>query len=208
MSSSTFTSSLYLLTSTLLLQNVLGIDPLYSSCSGNENSAANYGSYKTSLKVLMVSFCHLAPANNKGFALGSLGQNNQDRPYGLVFCIGDVSPEIAEAVLLMQLGRSARAAQTRKQQSYFTITDFFGKIDNGSNLYIYNEHNVSNLVVFNQKTNELLGQLANKAFYYTTKMYYATEEIDLEGIETRAGHNKQGRDRLCCVSEINFAAEF
>ncbi|CAK7355391.1 unnamed protein product [Dovyalis caffra] len=89
-SSRQFTSSLYFLTLTLLLQNVLGIDPLFNSCSSNENSTANYGSYKTSLNVLMGSFYHLASAN-EGFALGSLGQNNQDRPYGLVLCRGDVS---------------------------------------------------------------------------------------------------------------------
>jgi hypothetical protein len=76
MSSSRLTSSLYLLTFALLLQNVLGTDPLFSRCSSNENSTSN-SSYKTSLNVLLGSLYHLAPV--EGFALGSLGQNNQDR---------------------------------------------------------------------------------------------------------------------------------
>nr|TKS02847.1 hypothetical protein D5086_0000158960 [Populus alba] len=88
MSSSRLASSLYLLTFALLLQNVLGTDPLFSRCSSNANSTVN-SSYKTSLNVLMASLYQLAPV--EGFALGSLGQSNQDRPYGLVLCRGDVS---------------------------------------------------------------------------------------------------------------------
>ncbi|CAK7355390.1 unnamed protein product [Dovyalis caffra] len=189
MSSSTFTSSLYLLTSTLLLQNVLGIDPLYSSCSGNENSTANYGSDKTSLNVLMGSFYHLAPANNKGFALGSLGQNNQDRPYGLVLCRGDVSSSDCRSCVANATREIGKSCPSRKVAIIYydncllkySNKDFFGKIDNESNLCMFNVQNASNPVVFNQKTDELLSQLANEASYNTTKMYYAAGEIDLEG---------------------------
>ncbi|KAF9663297.1 hypothetical protein SADUNF_Sadunf17G0024300 [Salix dunnii] len=62
--------------------------PLFRRCSSNTNSTAT-SSYKTSLSVLMRSINQLAPV--EGFALGSLGQSSQDRPYGLVLCRGDVS---------------------------------------------------------------------------------------------------------------------
>ncbi|KAL3567564.1 hypothetical protein D5086_030215 [Populus alba] len=136
MSSSRLASSLYLLTFALLLHNVLGTDPLFSGCSSNANSTVN-SSYKTSLNVLMASLYQLAPV--EGFALGSLGQSNQDRPYGLVLCRGDVSSSDCRAC-------AANAT--------------------------------SNPVLFNEKTTELLSQLADKASYNSSKLY-AAGEMDL-----------------------------
>ncbi|CAK7355386.1 unnamed protein product [Dovyalis caffra] len=201
-SSRPFTSSLYLLTFTLLLQNVLGVDPLYSSCSGNENSTVNYGSYRTSLNVLMGSFYHLAPANNKGFAVGSLGQDNQDRPYGLVLCRGDVSSSDCRACVANATRELRKRCPNSKVGIIFydncllkySNKHFFGQIDNGSNLYLYNVQNVSNPVVFNQKTEELLSRLANKASYNSTKKYYAAGEMDLEGSKKLYGMAQCTRD--------------
>ncbi|CAK7355389.1 unnamed protein product, partial [Dovyalis caffra] len=166
-----------------------------------ENSTANYGSYKTSLNVLMGSFCHLASAN-KGFALGSLGQNNQDRPYGLVLCRGDISSSACRICV----ANATREIRKRCPNSKAAILaydncllkyankDFFGQIDNGSKIYMWNVENVSNPVVFNQKTEELLSQLANKASYNSTKKYYAAGEMDLEGSKKLYGMAQCTRD--------------
>ncbi|XP_052310394.1 cysteine-rich repeat secretory protein 38 isoform X2 [Populus trichocarpa] len=199
MSSSRFTSSLYLLTLSILLQNVLGVDPLYSSCSGNEKSTANYGSYKTSLDVLMSSFYQLAPAK-EGFALGSLGQKNLDRPYGLVLCRGDVSsPDcsacVADATREIRkrcpYGKSGFIAYDNCLLKY-SNKDFFGQIDSQNKIYLYNVRNVSNPVVFNQKTKDLLTQLANKA--YIARKMYAAGELGLGGSKKLYGMAQCTRD--------------
>ncbi|XP_065874681.1 antimicrobial ginkbilobin-2-like protein, partial [Euphorbia lathyris] len=47
------------------------------------------GDYQKSLNNLIYTFQNLAPANS--FALGSVGQNIQDRPFSLSLCRGDIS---------------------------------------------------------------------------------------------------------------------
>ncbi|KAJ6860129.1 hypothetical protein NC651_036468 [Populus alba x Populus x berolinensis] len=184
MSSSRLTSSLYLLTFALLLQNVLGTDPLFSSCSSNANSTANSSYYKTSLNVLMGSLYRLAPV--EGFALGSLGQNNQDRPYGLVLCRGDVSSSdcrICAANATREIRKrcpNSEGAIIAYDNCLLKYSDsyFFGQIDDQNKLYMWNVNNVSNPVLFNEKTTELLSQLADKASYNSSKLY-AAGEMDL-----------------------------
>nr|TKS08341.1 cysteine-rich repeat secretory protein 38-like [Populus alba] len=174
MSSSRLASSLYLLTFALLLHNVLGTDPLFSGCSSNANSTVN-SSYKTSLNVLMASLYQLAPV--EGFALGSLGQSNQDRPYGLVLCRGDVSSSDCRACAANATSKGAIIAYDNCLLKY-SDSDFFGQIDDQNKFYMWNVNNVSNPVLFNEKTTELLSQLADKASYNSSKLY-AAGEMDL-----------------------------
>ncbi|KAI5558284.1 hypothetical protein BDE02_17G029600 [Populus trichocarpa] len=186
MSSSRLTSSLYLLTFALLLQNVLGTDPHFSRCSSNANSTAN-SFYKTSLNVLMGSLYHLAPV--EGFALGSLGQNNQDRPYGLVLCRGDVSSSDCRTCAANATREIRKRCPNGKRAiiAYdncllkYSDSDFFGQIDDQNKFYMWNVNNVSNPVLFNEKTTELLSQLADKASYNSSKLYAAGEMDLLEG---------------------------
>jgi hypothetical protein len=198
MSSSRLTSSLYLLTFALLLQNVLGTDPLFNRCSSNENSTSN-SSYKTSLNVLLGSLYHLAPV--EGFALGSLGQNNQDRPYGLVLCRGDVSSSdcrtcaanaTREIRKLCPNGKRAIIAYDNCLLKY-SDSDFFGQIDENK-FSTFTVNNVSNPVLFKEKTTELLSQLADKASYNSSKLYAAGEMDLLEGSMTLYGMAQCTRD--------------
>ncbi|KAJ6420684.1 hypothetical protein OIU84_028108 [Salix udensis] len=183
MSSSRLTSSLYLLAFALLLQNVLGTDPLFSRCSSTTNSTAT-SSYKTSLNVLMGSINQLAPA--EGFALGSLGQNNLDRPYGLVLCRGDVSPSDCRTCAVIAAREIRKSCPNSKRAiiAYdncllkYSDNDFFGQIDEENKFYLLNVNNVSNPVLFTEKTIELLSQLATKASYNSKKLY-AAGEMDL-----------------------------
>ncbi|KAG5226551.1 hypothetical protein OIU78_025739 [Salix suchowensis] len=183
MSSSRLTSSLYLLAFALLLQNVLGTDPLFSRCSSTTNSTAT-SSYKTSLNVLIGSIYHLAPV--EGFALGSLGQSSLDRPYGLVLCRGDVSPSECRTCAVIAAREIHKSCPNSKRAiiAYdncllkYSDTDFFGQIDEENKFYMWNVNNVSNPVLFHEKTTELLSQLATKASYNSTKLY-AAGEMDL-----------------------------
>ncbi|KAJ6420679.1 hypothetical protein OIU84_028103 [Salix udensis] len=183
MSSSRLTSSLYLLAFALLLHNVLGTDPLLRSCSITPNSSVT-SSYKTSLSVLMVSINQLAPV--EGFALGSLGQNNLDRPYGLVLCIGDVSSSDCRTCAVNATREISKSCPDSKRAviAYdncllkYSEKDFFGQIDDETKFYMWNGNNVSNPVLFTEKTIELLSQLATKASYNSTKLY-ADGEMDI-----------------------------
>ncbi|KAJ6420681.1 hypothetical protein OIU84_028105 [Salix udensis] len=186
MSSSRLTSSVYLLAFALLLQNVLGIENSFVRCvyGPNNMNATATSSYNTSLSVLLGSMNQLAPV--EGFALGSLGQSNLDRPYGLVLCRGDVSSSDCRACALLATSQIRKSCPNSRGGfvAYDTCllkysdTDFFGRIDDNTTFYMWNENNVSNPVVFNQKTTELLSQLATKASYNSTKLF-AAGEIDL-----------------------------
>uniref|UniRef100_A0A6N2MGM5 Gnk2-homologous domain-containing protein n=1 Tax=Salix viminalis TaxID=40686 RepID=A0A6N2MGM5_SALVM len=179
MSSSRLTSSLYLLAFALLLQNVLGIENSFVRCvyGPNNMNATATSSYNTSLSVLLGSMNQLAPV--EGFALGSLGQNNLDRPYGLLLCRGDVSSSDCRTCALLATSEIRKSCPNSRGGFIAIPTPTsFGQIDDNTTFYMWNENNVSNPVVFNQKTVELLSQLATKASYNSTKLF-AAGEMDL-----------------------------
>ncbi|CAL5394339.1 unnamed protein product [Camellia sinensis] len=181
MSSSTFTFSLYLLSFTLLIQIVIGVDPLFHFCSSPENFTAN-SPYESNLNKLM-SYLYLKTPPT-GFGVGSVGQY-QDTANGLSLCRGDVNTTDCAACV------AEASSEIRKRCPYnkgsviwydnclvkYSNTDFFGKIDNGNRFYMWNLRNVSNPLSFNQKTKDLLSQLSQQA-YVAPKMY-ATGESEL-----------------------------
>ncbi|GMP54220.1 hypothetical protein CsSME_00019451 [Camellia sinensis var. sinensis] len=165
MSSSTFTSSLYLLSFTLLVQIVIGVDPLFHFCSSPENFTAN-SPYESNLNKLM-SYLYLKTPPT-GFGVGSVGQY-QDTANGLSLCRGDIRKRCPY--------NKGSVIWYDNCLVKYSNTDFFGKIDNGNRFYMWNLRNVSNPLSFNQKTKDLLSQLSQQA-YVAPKMY-ATGESEL-----------------------------
>ncbi|CAL5336559.1 hypothetical protein CsSME_00019442 [Camellia sinensis var. sinensis] len=178
MSSSTFTSSLYLLSFTLLIQIVIGVNPLFHFCSSPENFTAN-SPYESNLKKLM-SYLYLKTPPT-GFGVGSVGQYH-DIADGLSLCRGDVNSTDCAACVAEASGEIRKRCPYNKGSVIwydnclvkYSNTDFFGKIDNGNRFYMWNLRNVSNPLSFNQKTKDLLSQLSQQA-YVAPKMYAAGE---------------------------------
>ncbi|EEF28806.1 cysteine-rich repeat secretory protein 38 [Ricinus communis] len=191
--------SLYLLSTVLLVQSVYGIEPLFHSCSTNENFTAN-GHYDKSLNKLIGNFNYLAAA--KGFALGSLGMNRQDLPYGLTLCRGDITASDCITCVAEASTEIRRRCPYKKEAIIwydncllkYSNKDFFGQIDNKNKVYLLNLRNVSDPVTFNQKTKELLTQLAVDASV-TPRMYAAGDlEFGDQGLKKIYGMAQCTRD--------------
>ncbi|KAF5474590.1 hypothetical protein F2P56_006478 [Juglans regia] len=183
MSSSQFTSSIYLLTFALLLQTIFGASPLYHVCSSSHNFTSN-GPYESNLKKLLSYLHYKTPP--QGFGLGSVGKFDQYQTHGLALCGGDVNSTECKTCV------NEASNEIHKRCPYnegaiiwydncllkYSNKDFFGQIDNESRFYLLNVRNVSEPEVFNQKARDLLSQLAKEASTVVPKMY-AVGEVEL-----------------------------
>ncbi|KAK7324775.1 hypothetical protein VNO77_28609 [Canavalia gladiata] len=185
MSSSNLISSVFFsLTLLLLLQTSLGANPLFHFCSNSENFAA-HSPYESNLKTLINSLIYKTPST--GFGVGSVGQYQNQKAYGLALCRGDVSASECKTCVSEATKEILNRCQYNKGATVwydncmfkYLDTDFFGKIDNTSKFYLLNVQNVSDPATFNYMTKELLSLLAYKASMIP-KMY-ATGELKIGG---------------------------
>ncbi|KAJ9176949.1 hypothetical protein P3X46_012208 [Hevea brasiliensis] len=178
MSLSKFISSFNLLLSFALLilqaYTVFGHGPLFHFCSSSENFTSN-GPYENNLNKLAGDLYIQTPQS--GFGFGSSGQN-PDQSYGLALCRGDVSSSDCKTCVAEASGEIRKRCPYNKaaiiwyDYCLFKYSDkkFFGQIDNRNKFYMWNVRVVSDPDSFNQKTKELLTQLAKEA-YATPKLY-------------------------------------
>ncbi|KAH7860851.1 hypothetical protein Vadar_018781 [Vaccinium darrowii] len=180
MSSSRLHSPLYLLSFSLLLQLALATPPLFHFCSSSENFTPN-STYETNLNKLMSYLYSKTPIT--GFGSGSLGVS-PNKAYGLALCRGDVQRTDCQACVAEAETEIQKRCQYNKGAIIwydnclfkYSNLDFFGKIDNQNKFYMWNLQNVSDPVYFNEKTKELLGNLAEEA-YVSPKMYSSGEMV-------------------------------
>ena len=192
---SRFASFLCLLSFLLLLNNAVGVDPLFHFCTGSEKFIDN-GPYETNLNKLMDSLQILAPPT--GFGKASVGLN-ADRSNGLALCRLDVSNTDCKACVTEASTEILKRCPDYKAAIIwydncllkYSNMDFFGQVDH-QKFYSFNEKNVSNPASFNQKTRELLSRLAEEAF--VAPNMYATGEVDLEESKKLYGLVQRTRD--------------
>ncbi|KAJ4729980.1 Cysteine-rich repeat secretory protein [Melia azedarach] len=196
LSSSKFFPCLSLLTFAFLLQTVFGADPLFHFCSSSENFTAN-DPYEANLDKLMGYLDYQTPTT--GFGKGAVGKE-PSRTYGLALCRGDVSNSDCKNCVV------DAGSEIRKRCPYnkaaiiwydycllkYTDKGFFGQIDNKNKFYMWNLRVVSEPESFNQKTRELLSQLAGEA--YATPKLYAVGEMQLSKSERLYGLTQCTRD--------------
>ncbi|KAK0591109.1 hypothetical protein LWI29_035702 [Acer saccharum] len=181
MSSSRFSSSLYLLAFAFLLQTAFGADPLFHFCSSSENFTAN-GPYEANLNKLAGYLYYQAPPT--GFAKGALGEK-PNQANGLALCRGDVSSSDCKTCVVEASSEIRKRCPKNKAAIIwydnclfkYTDKDFFGQIDNQNKFYMWNVKVVSEPEAFNQNTKELLSQLAKEA--QATSKLYAVGEVKL-----------------------------
>ncbi|KAL2331808.1 hypothetical protein Fmac_019389 [Flemingia macrophylla] len=196
-SSKLYTTFLFSLTITLLIQTSFGAEPLFHFCSSSENFTTN-SPYESNLKTLINSLIYTTPLT--GFGDASVGQYQNQKAYGLALCRGDVSASecktcVSEAPQEI-LNRCPYNKGAIIWYDYcmfkYLDTDFFGKIDYTNKFYMWNLKNVSDPATFNYKTRELLSQLAQKA--YVNNRYFATGERKLGQSETLYGLTQCTKD--------------
>ena len=176
-----FRSSVYFLTFALFLQTIFGASPLFHFCSSSENFTTN-GPYKTNLKKLLGDLYYQTPS--QGFALDSVG-SYPFQTYGLALCRGDVAAADCKTCVKEASNEIHKRCPYNKGAIIwydnclvkYLNKDFFGQIDNQNKFYMYNLRNVSEATIFNQKTRELLSQLAKEAS--VTPKLYAVGELEL-----------------------------
>ncbi|KAJ4975237.1 hypothetical protein NE237_000343 [Protea cynaroides] len=174
-------SPLLLLSLALLLQGVLGADPLYHFCSTTSGNYTSNGTYETNLKKLMASLFYKVPST--GFGVDSVGQY-PDRVYGLGLCRGDVSSADCKSCIVDASSEILKLCPNDKEaiiwydycELKYSNDDFFGKIDTKYKFYMWNTATVNDSASFNNNTKELLTQVATQA-YHSSKLYATGEKV-------------------------------
>ncbi|RVW68449.1 Cysteine-rich repeat secretory protein 38 [Vitis vinifera] len=166
---SRFVTSLYLLSFAFLLQTIVGTDPLFHFCSSSQKFIDN-GAYETNLNKLMGYLYLAAP------------------PTDCKACITESSGEIRKRC---PDNKAAIIWYDYCLLKYSNV-NFFGQVAYQNRFYMWNLNNVSDPASFNQKTKELLSNLAQKAFI-NSKMY-ATGELELQESEKLYGLTQCTRD--------------
>ncbi|EOY19269.1 Receptor-like protein kinase-related family protein, putative [Theobroma cacao] len=176
MSSSRFASLLYLLTFAFLLPAAFGVNPIFHFCSNAGNFSA-YDPYEGNLKQ-----AHLLPLISSSSLRGDVSTPDCQT------CVVEAGNEIRK------LCPSTKGAIIWYDNCLlkYSDTEFFGQIDNKNMFYLWNGRVVSDPQSFNQKTKELLSQLANEA--YATPKLYATRETELYGSPKLYGLTQCTRD--------------
>lgn len=172
-----------LATYALFLQCVTAADPLFHFCSTSSGNFTKSSLYEANLNKLAGDLSYKVPPT--GFGQGSVGQY-QDQTYGLGLCRGDVSSSDCMSCVAESVSEARKQCPNNKGAVIwydncmvkYSDQDFFGKIDYENRFYMWNLNNVSNPTVFNNKTRELLTELADEA-YENPKMY-KTGESDLD----------------------------
>ncbi|GAB4825121.1 hypothetical protein Ancab_007997 [Ancistrocladus abbreviatus] len=172
-------SFLHLLCFGLLLNIAVGTDPLSHVCStsGNYTASSPYG---TNLQRLKSYLYYQTPW--WGFALGTVG-SQQDEAYGLAQCRGDVSFFDCQTCIADARDAITKLCPYNKGgiiwydycMLKFLDQDFFGQIDTQNKFCLSNVNNVSDPVLFDQKTRELLSQVSQRAAYGSAKLFAAGE---------------------------------
>ncbi|KAL4614430.1 hypothetical protein ACB092_07G054200 [Castanea dentata] len=159
MSSSHFTFSIYFLTFALFLQTIFGDSPLFHIFSNSENFTTN-DQYEKNLRKLLGNLNYQTPP--LGFGLGSVGWY-QYLTYGIGLCHGDVATTDCKTCAIIWYDNCLLK---------YSNKNFLGQIDNENWFSLLNVQNVSDPTIFNQKTRELLSQLATEAsLRESTKLY-------------------------------------
>ncbi|KAJ4729984.1 Cysteine-rich repeat secretory protein [Melia azedarach] len=198
MSSSKFSSSLYLLTFVFLLQTGFGVGSIFHICTSSENNTGADDLYEANWNKLMgYLYCQAPPT---GFGKGNLGESPNPANYGLALCRGDVSVSDCKTCVVDASVEIQKSCPNNKAAIIwydncllkYSDKDFFGQIDNSNKFYMWNLQSVSNPGLFNQKTKTMLSQLANKA-YISPKMY-AVGETELGDSKKLYGLTQCTRD--------------
>ncbi|KAF9589613.1 hypothetical protein IFM89_026439 [Coptis chinensis] len=187
---------LYLLTFIFLLQGINGIDPLYHICS-NSFSYASGSPYDKNLNILLNQLNTKVPPT--GFGSSSVG-TNQETVHGIALCRGDVPNSDCKSCVSTASSEILQRCPNDKGAIIwydgcllkYSNVKFFGTIDNGNKVYLYNVKNVSDINSFNQKTEKFLSQLSDEA--YRSRLSFATNQMSLGDLETLYGLVQCTRD--------------
>lgn len=192
--------------STLLLSLFLLSPPAFGdsniaflsyTCSSFDNYTTNTP-YASNLQQAFYQLTSTAPPS--GFGLRSIGDDLQNQVNALALCRGDVSPNDCKNCIAMASNKIQQQCPDKKGASIwydfcllkYSNTKFFGKIDNGVRLYMWNVQEAENPAMFNEQVKNLLTSLAEKV--EVTPKLYVIGEKEIEGSKKLYGLVQCTRD--------------
>ncbi|XP_038888675.1 cysteine-rich repeat secretory protein 38-like [Benincasa hispida] len=167
------------------------------TCYSFDNYTANTP-YASNMKQAIYQLTSIAPPT--GFGLSSVGDDLQNQVNALALCRGDVSPTDCKTCITTASNEIQRQCLNRKGAAIwydfcllkYSNTKFFGKIDNGFRLYMWNVQEAENPAMFNEQVKNLLTSLVEKV-EATSKLYVIGEE-EIEGSKKLYGLVQCTRD--------------
>ncbi|XP_023554584.1 cysteine-rich repeat secretory protein 38-like [Cucurbita pepo subsp. pepo] len=176
---------------------------LFHTCSILENYTANTP-YASNLKQAFYQLASNAPPS--GFGLSSIGDDIQSQVNALALCRGDISPANCKACIDTASNEIQQRCPNGKGASIwydfcllkYSNTKFFGKIDNGVRLYMWNVQKAENPATFNEQVKNLLSGLVERV-EATPKLYVIGEQ----GIE---GPSNKLYGLVQCTRDLSGAA--
>ncbi|XP_059455199.1 cysteine-rich repeat secretory protein 38-like [Corylus avellana] len=215
MSSSKFTSLLYLLSFVLLFKAAFGYGYLHHICSSTEKFTTN-DPFDTNLRDLAGNLSNATPAN--GFALDSRGQSPY-QVYGLALCLVNVPKEDCWGCVsnagqdILNRCPNTKGATIWYVKCLFKYRNenFFGQLDlNG--VGSCSPNNVSESIIsFNENRNNLWSQLANETL--GSQNLYAVGSSELNGSSKLYGFTQCTKDisradcGVCLDSSFRYISE-
>ncbi|KAG6572309.1 Cysteine-rich repeat secretory protein 38, partial [Cucurbita argyrosperma subsp. sororia] len=176
---------------------------LFHTCSSPQNYTPNTP-YASNLKQAFYQLASNAPPS--GFGLSSVGDDIQSQVNALALCRGDVSPADCKNCIDTASNEIQQRCPNSKGASIwydfcllkYSNTKFFGKIDNGVRLYMWNVQKAENPATFNEQVKNLLSGLVEKV-EATPKLYVIGEQ----GIE---GPSNKLYGLVQCTRDLSGAA--
>ncbi|QCE09574.1 cysteine-rich repeat secretory protein 38-like [Vigna unguiculata] len=213
MSSSKLYTILLLVSLSLFLHQTCFGDPIYHLCSNSENFT-DHSPYETQLKTLVIKLIY--KTYSTGFAMSSVGNNVNSKPYGLALCRGDLSASECKTCVSDATKEILSRCPYNKGgiiwydncMFKYSDTEFFGTTDDRIKIYMWNSKRASDPTTFNPKTIEFLSGISKKAWVNNPKLY-ASGEQKLENSDTLYGMAQCTRDlssydcNKCLADAIN-----
>ncbi|KAJ8425664.1 hypothetical protein Cgig2_015332 [Carnegiea gigantea] len=195
------------------LQKAHAADPLGYSCLSPNNFTSGSPYELNLIKLIGRLYLKTPPI---GYGEASVGRH-PDQTYGLGLCRGDISSwacldcltKAGPEALKLCPGTKGAVIWYDECMVKYMDQDFFGQIDTSVAVYLWNGNNVSApLGLFNQKSYELLGQLADEASMGPKRYASGHTEVGY-GNDTIYGLAQCTRDlsssdcKKCLSNEIN-----
>ena len=158
--------------------------PIYAICNRERNFTAN-SIFQTNLNSLIASLAASSP--DTGFASTTIGEF-PDRIFGLAICRGDLNADGCRSCLANSTRDAAaqcpgnKAATIFYELCQFRYSDqsFFGS-STGSEFYMWNVNNVSDVSTFNRLLGNLLNNLTVRAA--SSKRMFAAGSVDFNDFQ-------------------------
>ncbi|XP_058072812.1 cysteine-rich receptor-like protein kinase 10 isoform X2 [Magnolia sinica] len=187
-------------------------NPILNFC----DSAGNYtnGSpYETNLNSLLSSLTTNAPSSNRYYNTSS--GRDPDRVYGLAQCRGDVSSDSCRECLNTSMIEIVQRCPNKKQAVIrfdycllrYSDQRFFSQLQNGVIVYVWNQVNASDPVLFNEQLGVLMKNLSSTAANEPSASMFAADSIGFSDFSNIYGlvqcvRDLSNRDCYSCLQSM------